>query len=136
MPLSTLRQRAESLKLSPGEIDAAIDKGASDGHQALVDLILIAEEKVGLDRLYDQSVSALYHMAIDAGAKREHINRCLDHKKQKESFIALLTKILDTNEDGHVSLAEITAVAESQSSRKLAAFANPMGEEQDDAEED
>ena len=76
MPLSTLRQRAESLKLSPGDIDGAVDKGASDGHQALVDLILIAEEKVGLDRLYDQSVSALYHMAIDAVRLRSATSRC------------------------------------------------------------
>ena len=62
--------------------------------------------------LYDQTVSSLYKMAKDAGAKAGQINRCLNHKSnQKEAFIALLTKLLDANKDGKVSLTEMTTVA-------------------------
>eukprot|EP01046_Picozoa_sp_COSAG06_P041324 COSAG06_NODE_5116_length_3711_cov_2.390642_3_plen_90_part_00 len=50
MKISVLRDRAEKSGIKDVEIDAALDMGHEDGHDALIDLILIAEEQVGLDR--------------------------------------------------------------------------------------
>jgi len=50
MKISVLRDRAEKSGIKDVEIDAALDMGHADGHDALIDLILIAEEQVGLDR--------------------------------------------------------------------------------------
>ena len=60
----------------------------------------------------------------DQGATSNRIRRCLDQKTQllqKQAFIALLTRLLDANSDGKLSLAEMT-----KSTSDLTRYHNPM----------
>ena len=73
LKFSQLHARASESGISDEQLNKAIDLGPEDGHDELVDLVLIAEENVGLDRLYDQTVSTLYQMAQDAVRPHMHL---------------------------------------------------------------
>ena len=147
-PISKLRKRALDSGIDPKAINDAIDLGRKKGRNELQDLILIAEEKVGLDRLHDRSVSELCEMCAELpedfyerctdfeGSKDDHIDRCLDHKGQKEAFIDLLTDILDADGDGQVSLAEMQEAAQAADADGSLTVENPLGDEEDAAAEE
>ena len=137
-PISKLRKRALASGIDESAINDAIDLGRKKGKNELQDLILISEQKVGLDRLHNRSVSELCQMCTELpeesferctdfeGSKDDHIDRCLDHKGQKEAFIDLLTDILDADGDGQVSLAEMQEGAASTRNLESLKVDNPL----------